>query len=243
MARKVGIIVQARMGSSRLPGKVMMDVAGRPMLETLLHRLKSCRMADEVIVATTVDGRDDIIAGCAARCGAFVFRGDEDDVLSRYYCAASERGLDVIVRVTSDCPLSDPVLIDSMIRAFLSQDSAEYLSNTIERTFPRGYDAEVFSMPALKKAFDNARRSHEREHVTVYIYDNLPVTAYVSDDDASSFRVTVDTEEDLAAVRKIFEALSGKGGSGYAEVVALLRSRPDLVAINSHVEQKAVRRN
>ncbi|MBN2452658.1 MAG: glycosyltransferase family protein [Candidatus Omnitrophica bacterium] len=240
MAGRTGIIVQARMGSSRLPGKVMMEIADKPMLAILLGRLKACETADVIIVATTRNGRDDVIVKCARDEDVSVYRGDEDDVLARYYEAAKEYRLDTVVRVTSDCPLSDPYMIDDMVRSFLSADDVAYMSNTITRTYPRGFDAEVFSMDSLKEAYDKAGEKREREHVTPYIYENLPVKAYAGDDDASSFRVTVDTADDLRHVSEIFKALGHLKFIRSRDVVALLRNRPDLVAINRHVEQKAV---
>ncbi len=240
MTERAGIIVQARMGSTRLPGKVMMEISGKPMLAILIDRLKRSDMADEIIVATTTDCRDDVIVRCAEEAGARAFRGDELDVLARYYEAAKEHKLDIVVRVTSDCPLADPYLIDEMVRSFLSSPGIFYLSNTITRTYPRGFDAEVFSFNALEDACKNARKDHEREHVTPYIYENLAVKAYVCDDDSSAFRVTIDTADDFRHVSEVFKALSHVSFIRWGDVVRLLRSRPDLVRINSNVKQKMV---
>lgn len=238
MTEGVGIIVQARMGSTRLPGKVLREIAGVPMLAVLIGRLKECATVQTVIVATTAAGKDDPIVSCARQAGAAVYRGDEDDVLARYYEAAKQNGLAVVVRITADCPLADPDLIDDMVRSFLSAPGVAYLSNTITRTYPRGFDAEVFSFRALEEAYRQAGQQSDREHVTPYIYRNMPVRSYVRDDDASSFRVTVDTEDDFRHVSEIFTALEGRRAIRLDDVIRLLRERPDIVAINRHIPQK-----
>lgn len=238
--RKVGIIVQARMGSTRLPGKVIKIINGKPMLQILIERLKKMRLCDEIIIATTGNKNDDIIAKISRDLGVQVYRGEENDVLKRYYYAAKDNKLDVIVRVTSDCPLADPFLIDAMIQKFLSYDNVDYLSNTLKRTFPRGFDVEVFRFEALEKAFKYAHKQYQRKHVTPYIHEFLNCLDYTCDTDASSFRVTVDTAEDFELVSKIFADLNDIPLIRYRDVIRLLNKKPELVSINSGVTQKAL---
>jgi spore coat polysaccharide biosynthesis protein SpsF len=239
MGYKTGIVIQARMGSTRLPGKAMLSIGGKPMLYILIERLKRCQTVDEIVVATTRNERDEPIVACARALDARVYRGDENDVLSRYYEAACEYALDTIVRITSDCPLSDPFIIDEMVRAFRAAPNVPYLSNTVTRTFPRGFDAEVFAFKVLEEAHRNAKEDYEREHVTPYIYRTMAVQAYRAGDDASTFRVTVDTAEDFRLVSEVFSTLGRLPFIRVSDVIALLRSRPDLVEINRHVQQKA----
>lgn len=236
---RVGVVVQARMGSTRLPGKVLLPLAGRPMLAFLLERLKRCREADEVVVATTAGAQDDPVAELAAGAGVACFRGDEDDVLGRFHGAAHARGLDVVVRVTADCPLTDPALLDAMVAEFKRRGELDYLSNTLVRGFPRGLDLEVFSREALDWAHRFASRPYQREHVTPYLYMYGDTAQWPRAEDASAFRVTVDTEADLEAVRGLVAAAPGRP-LGHEELVALLRSRPDIVAINRETRQKAL---
>ena len=237
--KKVGVIVQARMGSTRLPGKTMKPILGRPMLEILIERLKRCKSADELIVATTTDKKDDLIEELSGRLGVLCFRGDEEDVLNRYYEAARARGLDVIARVTSDCPLMDPVLVDDMIGYYLGKRSVDYASNTIRRTYPRGFDIEVFSFESLRRSALNAGKKYQREHVTPYIYENMRTAVRVNQADYSRYRVTVDTAEDFELVSFVYEALYNKDKDfGWKDVVDFLDSRPDVARINQRVEQK-----
>jgi len=148
---KVGIIVQARMTSTRLPGKVLRPVLGKPLLEYQIERLQRVRRADELIIATTTKDTDQPIVDLAERLGIKVFRGSEEDVLSRYFYAAQENDLDVVVRITSDCPLIDPVVIDRVISAFLDKTvNSDYVSNCLTRTFPRGMETEVFPFGLLE---------------------------------------------------------------------------------------------
>jgi spore coat polysaccharide biosynthesis protein SpsF len=237
---RVGIIVQARMGSTRLPGKVLLPLADRPMLAFLLERLRRSRRAHEIVVATTVNAQDDPVAELAAGEGAACFRGDEDDVLGRYQGAAKSRGLDVVVRVTADCPLMDPELVDEMIAEFLGRrDGLDYISNTLVRTFPRGLDVEVFSAAALDWAHRFADKPYQREHVTPYLYQYGLTDQFLRAEDASAFRVTVDTAADLDVVRRVVAAAPGQS-LGHRALAALLRSRPDIAELNREVRQKAL---
>ncbi|MFC1621641.1 cytidylyltransferase domain-containing protein, partial [Candidatus Omnitrophota bacterium] len=237
--KSVGIIIQARMGSTRLPGKVMKSILGKPMLQILIERLRHLDKNKTLIIATTRNKNDDVIEKLANELGVFCYRGDEEDVLDRYYQAARMYGLDVIVRITADCPFSDPALIDGLIEHYFRNPQADYAANVLTRTYPRGFDIEVFSFEALEKAAKEARKRYQREHVTPFIVENSRLVNYSNNNDASMYRVTVDTAEDFELVSFIFEELKDRS-FGYRDVVTLLDSRPDLVKINQHIEQKKV---
>lgn len=237
------IIVQARMTSTRLPGKVMARVRGVTLLERLLRRLAWVPAPHRTIVATTVNETDDVIVAEAARVGVAAYRGSEDDVLSRFAEAAHEHGGEVIVRVTSDCPLMDPTVADEVIRAFFTAPRVDYASNTVgPRTFPRGLDVEVFSRAALEAADRGAHHPADREHVTPFIYrspDRFSLRSVTHEDDYSAHRWTVDTEDDLRLVSAIIEALEPRNPAfGMRDVLDLLARNPEFMDINRHVRQK-----
>mgnify|MGYP001952011106 FL=1 len=237
---RIGIITQARMTSSRLPGKVLIPAGGRSMLDHHIDRLSSADLP--VVLATTTNAADDPLADLGHRRGIEVFRGSEDDVLSRFAGAASSAGLDVVVRVTSDCPLIDAALISDGVRRFVELDDPHaHVSNVLERTYPRGFDFEVFAASALAEADRNATEPAEREHVTPYLYTGRSprssIHSITQQVDASHYRVTLDTPEDLTVIRALIED-HGAAGLDVSEIVAVLDSHPELAAINSHVEQK-----
>jgi len=239
------IIVQARMGSTRLPGKIMKPLIGRPMLDQQIERLKRVTKADSVVVATSTAFGDNAVESLCTDLAVPCYRGSENDVLSRYYDAAVSAGADIIVRVTGDCPLIDPQLIDDIVERYLAEpDSLDYISNTVERTYPRGLDTEVFSMNALTRAHNEAKAQPEREHVTPYIWqhpDKFAVAAFTNDKDYSHHRWTVDTVQDLVLVQKMFEALyPNQPNFTWHDCLALLDKHPDWVRINADVKQKAV---
>jgi spore coat polysaccharide biosynthesis protein SpsF len=240
MRKKVEAIIQARVGATRLPGKVFKDISGKPMLWHLLNRLKSANRIDNVILAIPCSTQNDKLENFAKELKLPCFRGSEEDVLSRYYEAAVEFGAQVIVRMTSDCPLIDPRVTDTVIEAHLNSN-ADY---TCDSGFPRGLDTEVFSLDALNRAYKEAKQSYEREHVTPYIYQhpNLFKIQFVEANGKlrrPDLRLTVDTEEDLRLIREIFKRLYCDGRIFYTEdVIDLLEKHPELVAINAHVMQK-----
>ena len=237
-------IVQARIGSTRLPGKILKDLAGEPMLVRCVNRVRRASLVDDVLVATTDRHTDDMVATlCAARQWC-CFRGSEDDVLDRYYRAALSCRADVIVRVTSDCPLIEPEIIDRVLRAFhASEPVADYVSNVIpRRTFPRGLDVEVFTFAALERAWHEDRNPAWREHVTEYMLRNpnrFTLGGVSSSDDLSHWRWTVDTPEDLTLARLIYESFHNDRFS-WREVLALLAEHPDWADINRDIRQKAI---
>lgn len=228
------------MTSTRLPGKVLLSAGGRTMLDHHLDRLNEAGVP--VIVATTTNATDDPIASAALDRGIAVFRGSESDVLGRFSGAATEAGLDTVVRVTSDCPLIDPALLRAGIRMFDGLDDPHaYVSNVLERTFPRGFDFEVFSAAALHDAHRNALDAAEREHVTPYLYNDrsgrVSTHALTRDRDASSYRVTLDTPDDLTVIRRLIEE-HGAAQLDASEIIDVLDAHPELARINAHVEQK-----
>jgi spore coat polysaccharide biosynthesis protein SpsF len=238
--RRVVGIVQARMGSTRLPGKVMEPILGRPMLSWVAERLQRAVLLDEVIVATTQASADETIVSLCREQEVLCFRGSVEDVLDRYYRAASCHHADVIVRITSDCPLIDAGVVDEVVQAFLMSD-VDYASNTVIRSYPRGLDVEVISFEALERAHRNASRAYQREHVTPWIYENpsqFRILSVAGEADYSSHRWTVDTAEDLALIRAIYEQLGG--GSTFSEILDLVERHRDLAEMNSSIVQKAL---
>lgn len=244
---KTVAIIQARMGSTRLPGKVLMDLGGMTVLARVVHRAKQCRRLDEVVVATTDREQDRAIVEETQRCGATVFRGSETDVLDRYFQATVYARADVVVRITSDCPLLDPGLLERMLLRFHTLlrhgYPADYLSNTQTRTYPRGLDIEIFTQAALTRAHREARDPFEREHVTPYFYRNPQSFALVEERnrvDWSGYRWTLDTPEDFCFLQQLVTALEERGDALTTEAaVLLLEERPELAAINRHVRQAA----
>lgn len=238
--KKIGIISQARMTSTRLPGKVLKEVDGLPLLKYHVDRLKESGYP--LFIATTTNQTDDpIVAFCEQENIAF-YRGSEAHVLSRYYECAKEYGLDVIVRVTSDCPLIDGVQVRKGVERYLAEeDENVYLSNGMSSTFPRGFDFEVFSFHLLEKAFENASLPVEIEHVTPYLYLNkaskVKKIGYLYHQNKSNYRVTVDTAEDFELIRRLIVEHQAPL-LNVDELVAILDSQEELVAINAHIEQK-----
>lgn len=231
---KIVAIAQGRMGSTRLPGKTMMDVGGEPLIHHFIFRLKHSKKIDEIVIATTADKKDDTIEEFVRKMGVGCFRGSEEDVLERYYLAARERKADIVVRVTADCPLIDPEIVDRAITEFLNQD-IDYISNTREPTFPHGMDVEVFSMEALERAFKEAKLPSEREHVTPYIWKNTDifrVKQFYNKENLSNYRWTVDHKEDLEVVREIFKEFGTDRVFHMEEIVKLMQRRPELQEIN-----------
>lgn len=243
---RIGAIIQARMGSTRLPGKVMKILLDKTILEHVIVRVKQSKLIDEVIIATTTHDKDNVIENEALRCGAFVFRGSEDDVLSRYYLAAKEHNLDVVVRITSDCPLIDPIVLDEIIKFYLDNDFgivSNAGSDASSRTYPRGLDTEVFSYEKLENAYYEASESHHREHVTPYIYEESEaVVFYRNSVDYSKYRWTLDTEEDFILISKIYNDLyDGKHDFYMQDIIKLFKQNPELYFVNAHIEQKKIK--
>jgi len=233
-------IVQARLGSSRLPGKVLADLAGRTMLARVVRRLRRCRRLDEVVVATSTSPADDDVAAECGRLDVPVFRGSEADVLDRYYQAALFHGAGVVVRVTADCPLIEPEIVDLVVERFRTT-RADYARNTETRTYPRGLDAEAVALPALVMAWHLARAEYERAHATPFLYGNpdmFRVTSVTHAIDYSGHRWCVDTPDDLRLLRAIYQRFDGDDRCHWLEVLNLLAREPSLGELNRHVAQK-----
>jgi spore coat polysaccharide biosynthesis protein SpsF len=239
---RVVAIIQARTGSTRLPGKVLADLAGEPMLARVVNRTRRAKGLDEVVIATTNQPADDaIVEMCVAREWAY-FRGSENDVLDRYYQAALKYHAQAIVRITSDCPLIDPEILDSVVQAFLDgQPEVDYISNAYPRaTFPRGLDTEVMRLNVLEQAWREDRNLAWREHVTTFILRNpnlFRLDGILHELDLSDMRWTVDTPEDLVFVRRIYDTFNHDSFS-WRDVVSLLKKCPQWLDLNRHVQQK-----
>lgn len=240
---KTVIICQARMTSTRLPGKVLLKILGKPLLEYQIERMKRVTLADEIIIATTLNNTDDPIVSLSEKLKISYSRGPEEDVLKRYYLAAAECKADLIIRVTSDCPLLDPGIIDQTIKYYKNNDF-DYVSNMLTRSYPRGLDCEVFSMEALTMAHNEAYQKSDREHVTPYIYNNpdkFKISGIESDTDYSHHRWTVDTKDDFLLIKTIYEKiLSEKEDFTWLDCIELMKKYPKLQEINAHIEQKKI---
>jgi len=238
---RINAVIQARTGSSRLPGKVLEDLGGRPVLEWVVRAARAASQVDTVVVATSTLPADDAVADLAASLGVEVVRGSEDDVLSRFVAALDAYPADAVVRLTADCPLLDPTLIDAVAGAWAAAPSHDYVSTVLVRCLPRGLDVELVTAGALR-AVDRIAVGHDRVHVTSLLY--AEPTAYsllgvCVTPPANDLRVTLDTREDLALLRALVAELPDAPPS-WREVVSILRSRPDLVAVNSAVRQKRI---
>lgn len=236
------------MGSSRLPGKVLMPLADVPVIEHVVKRVASAPSLDEVVVATTERAIDDPLAEVATQLGVRVVRGDENDVLSRYGLAAEAARADAVIRVTADCPLIDPDVLGAMIARYrhgrAESPVVELVTNARRRTFPRGLDAELFSRSALDHMLRHAQQGYEREHVTPYLYehpDRFRIEDVLADGDYSSLRWTLDTADDYKLLQRIFDAALNPISLRLKDVLALLADHPDWSEINAHVEQKTYR--
>ena len=226
-------IVQARMGSTRLPGKVLMRISGEPILWHVVERLKKSELIDKIVIATTITRDDLAIVKFCQENNITYFRGFEEDVLDRYYQAAKVNRAAIIVRITADCPLIDPDVVDKTIRYYMdSKGKFDYVSNILKRTFPRGLDTEVFGFEVLRKVWKEAKKGYEREHVTVYIYEH-PKIFWLGNlenkNNLSGMRWTVDERKDFEFVNEIYKRLYKRRNIFYMnDVVRLLEKEPSL---------------
>ncbi|MGA2965007.1 MAG: aminotransferase class III-fold pyridoxal phosphate-dependent enzyme, partial [Terriglobales bacterium] len=230
-------IIQARMGSSRLPGKSIAEIEGMPMLWHVIQRVKRASLVDRVVVATTTAPADDAIEKMCGENGVPCYRGSENDVLDRYYHAARAENAAQVVRITADCPLIDPEAIDRVVRRFQCGD-LDYASNAMVRTYPDGLDTEIFSFSALERAWHEAGKTSEREHVTPYLRSEKFRTANVANNLEFSHlycRWTVDEPEDLEFVRAVYRAFRGRDGFLMKDILQLLREQPELERVNSQI--------
>jgi spore coat polysaccharide biosynthesis protein SpsF len=237
---KTVIIVQARMTSTRLPGKVLKMVLNKPLLEYQIERLKQIKIADEIVIATTTNDTDQPIVDLCNRLDLPYFRGSEEDVLSRYYEAAEKYNADVVVRITSDCPVIDPAVCEEAITYFL-KNQGQYDYVRLEQ-YPRGLDVEVFSFTVLDECFRGATDKPDREHVTPFIYrhpERYRLKNMICDEDYSHHRWTVDTPEDLELITRIIEELYPNNQKfDYVDILEVLQRYPEWNNINAEVRQK-----
>lgn len=231
----------------RLPGKVMMDIAEKPMLEHIVERLRECQRLDEVIIATSDLPEDEILLKFAEAKGYRIATGSAYDVLSRYLKLARELPTDYIVRICADCPLIDPPVVDEIIKTHLDSKNADYTSNIVKRTFPIGLDAEIFSTPVLEKEERLAKEGYYREHVTnfmlehpqIFVLQNVEAKGILR---RPALRLTVDTIEDMHLIQEVYSQLyNGRDTVDIKEVMKLFRREPELARINAHVKQRSER--
>ena len=244
----IGAVIQARYSSTRLRGKVLRQLppnSGITVLEQVIRRVKRAGRINDIVVATTTEEEAREIVGIAKKEGVKHIEGSTEDVLSRYYLAARENGLDVIVRITADCPCVDPEVIDIIVEKHLAQ-KADYTSNTLKRTFPRGVCVEAFNFKVLEIAKNKSRDAREKEHVTPYIY-RRPTSFKIEQVEAPArlrgpdIRVTLDTEEDYALLCKVFDFLYPKNKYfGTADIIKLYKEKPWLKLTNEKVVQKTI---
>lgn len=227
------------MGSTRLSGKVMMDLCGSPVIEHVVNRLGKSKLIDEIIIATSVDSNNKPLIDFCIKNNVSYFVGSEDDVLDRYYQAAKENNInddDIIIRITSDCPLIDPFVVDKVIEEHISKNN-DYTANVLECTYPDGLDCEVFNFNILKEIWNNANLSSQREHVTLYIRDNLDkfkLGNVKNDVDLSDLRWTLDEKEDFVFINEIYKNLYNQNSFfTMNDIVDLLDKKPELLEINS----------
>jgi spore coat polysaccharide biosynthesis protein SpsF len=265
---KTVAIIQGRMGSSRLPGKVLLDIAGKPMLQHVLERTQRARSLDQVVVATSSDPSDDPIADFClqASIGVVCSRGSLHDVLDRYYQAALTQNAKILVRITADCPMIDPDLIDETVKLVTTpvDFAANRLPPPFKRTFPIGLDVEACTFDALERAWLESKETFHREHVMPYLYEGVILSASFSasrpprsvatgqsprgfniavvnhEPDHGSFRWTVDTPEDLTFAREVFARLNGKPEFTWYDILEIIRKEPELAEINAEVRHKTM---
>lgn len=236
----IGVIIQARMSSKRLPGKIMADIKGQPMLAHVLHRAGNIPGIDFVGIATTLNAADDLVVQFAQTTRIPVFRGDEQDVLDRFYQSAKEWSATTILRITADCPILDPAIAGKVLERYISAcGRLDYVSNNHPPTFPDGLDTEVFSFSALEQAWKEARLTSEREHVTPYLANHpeiFNVANVTNDVDYSPLRWTVDESQDLNFVRAVLEGIRSPQ-PGLKEVLTYLKQHPKVHLLNKGIQR------
>lgn len=232
-------IIQARLGSTRLPNKVLMDLNGKTILERVIDRMRACTLIDKVMVASAVSKENDKLGSLCGKIGVEIYRGSENDVLDRFYQASKPLNPEHVVRITADCPLLDPKIIDRVIKTHLDTKS-DYTSNVLKESFPDGEDVEIFKFSVLEKAWNNAKLGSEREHVTPYIKKNpglFKLTNVENDVNLGHKRWTVDEPRDYEFVKTIYEALGNKLNFGMEDVLVYLESHPEIEKLNSEISR------
>ncbi len=239
-------VIQARMNSTRLPGKILKTLIDKTVLEQVVERLKLAQGINQIVVATTTASADDQVAKLCEVKGIAYFRGSEEDVLGRYYFAVQQYNADGIIRITADCPLIDPKIIEAMIEIFKTgqYDVVTNISlNLNERTFPRGLDAEIFSRPVLEDAFQKAKELYQREHVTPYLYEHVKKIYFLKNKmNYSQYRWTLDTPEDFELIESIYKHIYRRGHDFFLpEIVSLMQQHPELEKLNRNITQKQLK--
>lgn len=239
---KILTLLQARTSSTRLPGKVLLPLLGQPMILRQIERIKRAKLIGTLCLVTSTDPSDDELAEVVARAGVAVFRGSLDDVLDRFYAATRQYPADIVVRLTGDCPLADPAIIDAAIQHFIDS-GVDYLNNCQPATYPDGLDVEVFRLAALEEAWEHAALPSQREHVTPYIHgqpERFRLGAIRNDQDLSALRLTVDESADFTLVERIYTALyPTKPDFALADILALLDNHPDWLGLNADIIRNA----
>ncbi len=267
MKQRVVAIIQARMGSSRLPGKVLKDIAGQPMLSRVYTRTSRSATVDQTLVATTIEKADDAIAEYCDFSGIPFSRGSQFDVLDRYYQAAVQAKADIVVRITADCPVIDPVLIDEVVNTLIGEPGAgeratefDFAANRLppplQRTYPIGLDVEACTFQGLQEAWSKGKAPHHREHAMPYLYEGVKLTSVSrkletgislrgyriallnTTTDFGEYRWTVDTAEDLEFIRQVYSRFNGREDFSWKEVLDLVHNEPGLMEINAGVKHK-----
>jgi len=242
--KKIVAIIQARMTSSRLPGKVLAQLGHLPVLSWMLLRTRRAKLIDQVMVATTTDPSDDDIVALCEECGSEVYRGSMHDVLDRYYQAAVQAQADVVVRLTADCPFIDPQMLDDNIHTFLSAEPPlDFAANRLplDRTVPIGLDTEICTFQALETAWSEPSDPHHREHVMPYFYENpqrFNILHIRHQPDYGHMRWTVDTPEDLDFLRAVVRYFPNRDDFSWREVLTILEIHPELARINANIHHK-----
>ena len=237
--KKNTVIIQVRTQSVRLPNKVLALINGKSLIWHIIERLKSCKKVEQIILATSSREEDKKLIEIANDCNILSFAGDENDVLSRFYHAALKFNADPIIRITGDCPLVDPSLVDKILEFYL-ENNYDFVSNTIIPTYPDGLDIEIFSLKSLTKAFNEAKLKSEKEHVTPYIWKNPKIFQlfnYKNKEDLSDYRWTVDEQLDLELIREIYSNFKPKIIFSFKDVIEMAKLNPQIFKINENIKR------
>ena len=244
MRKNIKAIIQARMGAQRLPGKVLMEVGGRALLDYMVERVKQSKLIDQVIVATTMFSKDEPIVQWCQKNNIKFYRGDEEDVLSRYYETAKEYRASIIVRLTSDCPLIDFRIIDAVVQNYLDRPQIDFVSNTVPLPclYPDGMDVEVFDMNVLTKAYEEAQLPSEREHVTFYMWKTGKFSIFRLDpcEDISQYRFCVDYAQDFEVVSEVLNKLYPDNPQfSMYDLIDFMKKNPELLKLQKGIERNS----